>query len=56
MTEGKVSPDEIFNTIVENHNMTQLKINEILEIVQQLVKDNVKKPRTYEKKHVIKTS
>ena len=44
-----MSTDEIYNTIVENHNMTQLKINEILGIVQQLVKDNVKKPTTYEK-------
>ena len=59
MTEGKVSTDaehvrqvsnvEIYNTVIENHNMTQLKINEILGIVQQLVKDNVKKPTTYEK-------
>ena len=49
MTEGKVSTDEIYNAIVENHNMTQLKINEILGIVQQLAKDNVKKPSTYEK-------
>ena len=47
MTEGKVSTDAIYNTIIENHNMTQLKINEILGIVQQLVKD--KKPTTYEK-------
>ena len=44
-----MSTDEIYNTIIENHNMTQLKINEILGIVQQLVKDNVKKPSTYEK-------
>ena len=46
-----MSTDEIYNTIIENHNMTQLKINEILGIVQQLVKDkdNVKKPTTYEK-------
>ena len=49
MTEGKVSTDEIYNAIIENHNMTQLKINEILGIVQQLAKDNVKKPSTYEK-------
>ena len=49
MTAGKVSTDEIYNTIIENQNMTQLKINEILGIVQQLVKDNVKKPTTYEK-------
>ena len=51
MTEGKVSTDEIYNTIIENHNMTQLKMNEILGIVKQLVKDkdNVKKPSTYEK-------
>ena len=59
MTEGKVSTDaehmrqlsnvEIYNTIVENHNMTQLKINEILGIVQQLVKEKDKKPITYEK-------
>ena len=49
MTEGKVSTDEIYNTIIENHNMTQLKINEILGIVQQLVKDNIKKPSTNEK-------
>ena len=44
-----MSTDEIYNTIVENHNMTQLKINEILGLVKQLVKDNVKKPSTYEK-------
>ena len=46
-----MSTDEIYNTIIENHNMTQLKINEILGIVKQLVKDkdNVKKPSTYEK-------
>ena len=37
MTEGKVSTDEIYNTIIENHNMTQLKINEILGIVQQRI-------------------
>ena len=49
MTEGKVSTDTIYNTIIENHNMTQLKINEIVGIVQQLVKDTVKKPTTYEK-------
>ena len=49
MTEGKVSTDTIYNTIIENHNMTQLKINEILGIVQQLVKDTVNKPTTYEK-------
>ena len=59
MTEGKVSTDaehvrqlsnvEIYNTIVENHNMTQLKINEILGLVKQLVKDKDKKPITYEK-------
>ena len=49
MTEGKVSTDTIYNTIIENHNMTQSKINEILGIVQQLVKDTVKKPTTYEK-------
>ena len=51
MPEGKVTTDEIYNTIIENHNMTQLKINEILGIVQQLVKDkdNVKKPSTYKK-------
>ena len=49
MTEGKVSAVEIYNTIIENHNMTQLKINEILGIVQQLVKDKDKKPTTYEK-------
>ena len=49
MTEGKVSTDAIYNTIIENHNMTQMKINEILGIVQQLAKDNVKKPSTYEK-------
>ena len=49
MTEGKVSTVEIYNTIIENHNMTQLKINEILGIVQQLVKDKDKKPTTYEK-------
>ena len=45
----QVSNVEIYNTIVENHNMTQLKINEILGIVQQLVKDKDKKPITYEK-------
>ena len=47
----QLSNDEIYNTIVENHNMTQLKINEILGLVKQLVKDkdNVKKPTTYEK-------
>ena len=46
-----MSTDTIYNTIIENHNMTQLKINEILGIVQQLVKDKdtVKKPSTYEK-------
>ena len=44
-----MSTDMIYNTVIENHNMTQLKINEILGIVQQLVKDNVKKPSTYEK-------
>ena len=44
-----LSSVEIYNTVIENHNMTQLKINEILGIVQQLVKDNVKKPTTYEK-------
>ena len=44
-----MSTDTIYNTVIENHNMTQLKINEILGIVQQLVKDNVKKPTTYEK-------
>ena len=44
-----MSTDEIYNTIVENHNMTQLKINEILGLVKQLVKDNVKKQSTYEK-------
>ena len=51
MTEGKVSTDMIYNTVIENQNMTQLKINEILGIVQQLVKDKdtVKKPSTYEK-------
>ena len=49
MTEGKVSTDAIYNMVIENHNMTQLKINEILGIVQQLAKDNVKKPSTYEK-------
>ena len=51
MPEGKVTTDEIYNTIIENYNMTQLKINEILGIVQQLVKDkdHVKKPSTYEK-------
>ena len=53
-----MSTDEIYNTIIENHNMTQLKINEILGIVKQLVKDkdNVKKPSTYEKKHNINIS
>ena len=45
----QLSNVEIYNTIVENHNMTQLKINEILGLVKQLVKDNVKKPTTYEK-------
>ena len=45
----QVSNVEIYNTIIENHNMTQLKINEILGLVQQLAKDNVKKPTTYEK-------
>ena len=49
MTEGKVSTDTIYNTIIESHNMTQLKVNEILGIVQQLVKDTAKKPTTYEK-------
>ena len=49
MAEGKVTTDEIYNTIVENHNMTQLKINEILGMVKQLAKDNVKKASTYEK-------
>ena len=49
MTEGKVSTDEIYNTVVENHNMTQLKINEILGLVKQLVKDKDKKPIAYEK-------
>ena len=44
-----MSMDEIYNMVIENHNMTQLKISEILGIVQQLVKDNVKKPSTYEK-------
>ena len=44
-----MSTDTIYNTIIENHNMTQLKINEILGIVQQLVKDKDKKPITYEK-------
>ena len=44
-----MSTDEIYNTVIENLNMTQLKINEILGIVQQLVKDNVKKPSTYGK-------
>ena len=44
-----MSTDEIYNTVIENHNMTQLKINEILGIVQQLVKDSVKKPSAYEK-------
>ena len=44
-----LSSVEIYNTIIENHNMTQLKINEILGLVKQLVKDNVKKPSTYEK-------
>ena len=43
-----MSTDEISNTIIENHNMTQLKINEILGLVKQLAKDNVKKPTTYE--------
>ena len=41
--------DEIYNTIIEKHNMRQVKINDTLGIVQQLVKDNVKKPNTYEK-------
>ena len=45
----QVSNVEIYNTVIENHNMTQLKINEILGIVQQLVKDKDKKPNTYEK-------
>ena len=49
MTEGKVGTDEIYNTIIEKHNMRQVKINDTLGIVQQLVKDNVKKPNTYEK-------
>ena len=49
MAEGKVSTGEIYNTIIENHNMTQLKINEILGMVKQLAKDNVKKASTYEK-------
>ena len=39
-----LSSVEIYNTIIENHNMTQLKINEILGFVKQLVQDNVKKP------------
>ena len=43
--------DEIYNTIIEKHNMRQVKINDTLGIVQQLVKDNVKKPNTYEKAH-----
>ena len=54
MPEGKVSTDEIYNTVIENHNMTQLKINEILGIVQQLVKDNVKKPTTCDQHQLIK--
>ena len=45
----QVSNVEIYNTVIENHNMTQLKINEILGIVQQLVKDKDKKPNTSEK-------
>ena len=45
----QMSNVDIYNTIIENHNMTQSKINEILGIVQQLVTDNVKKPTTYEK-------
>ena len=49
MTEGKVSTDEIYNTVIEHHNMTQLKINEILGMVKQLYKDKDKKPSTYEK-------
>ena len=59
MAEGKVTTDaeharhlssvEIYNTIIENHNMTQLKINEILGMVKQLAKDNVKKASAYEK-------
>ena len=44
-----MSTDMIYNTIVENHNMTRLKINEILGLVKQLVKDKDKKPITYEK-------
>ena len=44
-----LSSVEIYNTIIENHNMTQLKINEILGLVKQLVNHNVKKPSTYEK-------
>ena len=45
----QVSSVMIYNAVIENHNMTQLKINEILGIVQQLVKDKDKKPTTYEK-------